>query len=567
MNGNKKMNQVTQSDFFPIGTHRFAEMVTSRYYVDKTLLIKDVIDLNSKVVLFTRPRRFGKTSNMHMLRTFFEKPIKEMDTSYLFKDRNIWQCGERYSSEQGQYPVIWLSFQDYEARDTKQAYMRIRKQISSEYQRHIYLLESNKLSSYDKEIFETTMRSKDINDYDSSIKFLSKLLYKHYEKEVIIIIDEYDKVMLEGYTHKYYDEVVSIFRPLMSGALKDNDYLKQGFLTGILDIGKDSCFSCLNNVATATIFDDRFSQYFGFTKNEVQYLLKQCNASHCIDDVCDWYDGYLFGNTEIFNPWSILKCLQDGVSLQGYWINVGSNNLLKYLFKFMDKNLFNVLMELLEGNEVEVKVTKNATYEDIDKKASSLFSILLASGYLRGIQIPDNKELMIVKIPNKELVSVFKTEILENFNYLPVMPSDNEFAMAILNENFKAIENIITKYAECSLLSFDTKDENSYHMLMLGLIYPLQPLYHIRSNIESGNGRFDIQLTPRNKDFSAIIFEFKRWHKGEPDDMNKQVDVALDQIDQNHYDADFLDRGYTKIIHVGIAFKGKETVVVKTKKA
>lgn len=545
----------------PIGISDFKLATTNYYYVDKTLLIRDFIDSKPLVSLFTRPRRFGKTLNMDMLRVFFEK--NEADTSVYFQDKLIWQCGEEYTAYQGKYPVIFLTFKDVKCSDWSETLSKISKLISLEFLRHIELESSPRLNSYEKEQFSEIANGKANEiDYQMSLQILSTLLHKHYEKEAIIIIDEYDTPIQQGHTCGFYSEIVNFMRNFFSGGLKDNSHLAYGFLTGILRVAKESIFSGLNNLKINSLLDDSYSEYFGFTKDEVREILQYYDAEEKFDEVCSWYDGYMFGNTEIFNPWSVINYIADKCFPKAFWQSTGSNEIIGEIIAAATPEITENLHKLLSGENITTYVDSSVIYPEIQNNPHSIYSFLLIAGYLRVSAVypqHDGNYMCDVAIPNKEISFVYEKEILNRYNH-----SSTSIAVrqAIFSGNAAQLQKLLDDFMLKSIAAIDGANEAFYHGMMLGLCAVLSDQYQIRSNRESGLGRFDIMLLPRIKSLPGFIYEFK-FTNDKSKDLNALANEALQQICDKKYDAELIDIGVTDIQKIGIAFCGKNAVVKK----
>lgn len=543
----------------PIGISDFKLATSDYYYVDKTLLIRDFLDRKPLVSLFTRPRRFGKTLNMDMLRVFFEKSNE--DTSKYFQDKLIWQCGEEYTSYQGQYPVIFLSFKDVKYPTWEQTFTKIRKLISLEFQRHIELETSVKLNSYEKEQFtQIASGSATPVDFESALGTLSLLLSKHHDCKTIIIIDEYDTPIQQGHASAFYAETINFMRNFFSGGLKDNEHLAYGFLTGILRVAKESIFSGLNNLKIDSLLDDTYSQYFGFTKNEITDILSYYNVSDKYEEVCDWYDGYLFGKTEIFNPWSVINYIADNCEAKAFWQSTSSNDSLGEVIASATPEITENLHKLLRGQNITTYVDTNVIYPEIQDNPYSVYSFLLITGYLRVTKIypqHDGNFLCDISIPNKEIAVVYSKEVLNRTNQNGIAASIQQ---AIFSEDTQQLQFLLNQFMINSISSIDGANEGFYHGMMLGLCAVLSNRYYIRSNRESGLGRFDIMLVPRVKSIPGFIYEFK-FTRDENADLESLADDALQQIEDKKYDTELLSANITKIRKIGIAFRGKQAVV------
>lgn len=542
----------------PIGISDFKKATSDYYYVDKTLLIRDFIDSKPQVSLFTRPRRFGKTLTMDMLRVFFEKT--DEDTSKYFKDKAIWDCGDYYTAYQGQYPVVFLTFKDVKCATWEDTYDKISKLIALEFLRHGELETSSKLNAYEKEQYINLSRGKANEvDYQMSLQVLSLLLYKHYGKECVVIIDEYDTPIQQGHTCGFYEQIIDFMRSFFSGGLKDNTYLAYGFLTGILRVAKESIFSGLNNLKINSILDEAYSQFFGFTKGEVKKMLEYYGVEDKYQEVCDWYDGYLFGNTEIFNPWSVINYISDKCFPKAFWQSTGSNDIIGEIISSATPEVTENLQRLLMGKRVTTYIDTNVIYPEVVANPHSVYSFLLIAGYLKVDKIypqNDGNYMCDVAIPNKEIAFVYEKEVLAKTGKASVAVAIQQ---AIFKNDIKRLQKLLEQFMVESISYHDGASEGFYHGMMLGLCAVVSNRYHVRSNGESGDGRFDIQLYPENNNIPGFIFEFKK-AKAESE-MDAMADLALKQIEDNRYDTQMKADGITKIVKVGIAFFGKQAKV------
>lgn len=543
----------------PIGVSDFKAATTSYYYADKTLMIRDFLDTKPMVSLFTRPRRFGKTLNMDMLRVFFEKTAE--DTSIYFKDKLIWQCGELYTRHQGQYPVIFLTFKDVNCLNWEETFQKIQKLISLEFIRHNELETSSVLSAYEKEQYCRLAGGK-ANEVDCQmgLQLLSLLLHKHYGKECIIIIDEYDTPIQHGHNCSFYPEIVNFMRNFFSGGLKDNPHLAFGFLTGILRVAKESIFSGMNNLKINSILDESYSEYFGFTEEEVRDMLRYYGKEENFREVCEWYDGYLFGNTEIFNPWSVINYIADKFFPKAFWQSTGSNEIIGEIIAAATPEITEGLYKLLCGEKLTTYIDTGVIYPEVQNNPYSIYSFLLVAGYLKivaGYPQIDGNFMCDVAIPNKEIAFVYEKEILNRTNRNDASIS---ISQAIFSGDTSKLQSLLEDFMLKSISSMDGANEGFYHGMMLGLCAVLGNWYKVRSNRESGLSRFDIQLTPLIKGIPGFIFEFKHT-KDERANLNSLADSVLKQIDEKKYDTELCNEGISPIIKIGIAFRGKNAVV------
>lgn len=553
------MNHFAKNKSLPIGVSDFKLATTGYYYVDKTLMIRDFLDKKPMVSLFTRPRRFGKTLNMDMLRVFFEKTND--DTSVYFKDKQIWQCGDYYTKHQGQYPVIFLTFKDVKSMTWEETFQKIRRLISLEFIRHNELETSSVLTAYEKEQYHLLAGdSGDEVDCQMGLQLLSLLLHKHYGRECIIIIDEYDTPIQQGHTCNFYPEIVNFMRNFFSGGLKDNPHLAFGFLTGILRVAKESIFSGMNNLKTYSILDDGYSSYFGFTEKEVKDMLRYYGKDDKYNELSEWYDGYRFGNTEIFNPWSVINYISDNCFPKAFWQSTGSNEIIGEIIQAATPEITKDLYKLLCGEKIAAYIDTGVIYPEVQNNPYSIYSFLLVAGYLKVANIypqSDGNFMCDVAIPNKEITFVYEKEVLNRTNQNSLAIS---ISQAIFSKDTQKLQALLEDFMVKSISSIDGANEGFYHGMMLGLCAILGNRYKIRSNRESGLGRFDIQLMPLTKGMPGFIFEFKHT-KDEHTDLSALADSALQQIEAKKYDTELRDNGVNSIISIGIAFRGKSTVV------
>ena len=548
----------------PVGISGYVEAVTKYYYVDKTLLIRDFIDALPKVSLFTRPRRFGKTLNMDMLRVFFERSAA--DTSVYFKDKAIWACGEYYRGFQGKYPVIYLSFKDVKYASWENALKDIAANIRGEYARHEELAESSACNAVEKQLYAAVIAgTADEVTLSRSLAVLAAMLHKHYGTETVIIIDEYDTPVQQGYANGYYDQVIGFIRNLFSGAFKDNPDLAYGFMTGILRVAKESIFSGMNNLKVNTILDDRYSGYFGFSRDEVEQMLAYYGQNNKLTEVCDWYDGYQFGRTEIFNPWSVINYVDEKCVPKAFWLSTGSNDIIGEIIASATPEIIENLRRLMQGETLSTYVDSSVIYPEVKKNASGIYSFLLVAGYLRCTKIlpqDDGNFMCQVSIPNKEISFVYAKEIISRLH-----PATGEstaaIQQAIYERDAAALKKSIEEYLLETISVYDTGSEAFYQGMMIGLCAILNNRYTIRSNRESGLGRFDIQLQPMEQKLPGFLFELKA-SRNQKENLELLAQAALDQIQGKQYETEMRSAGVNAVIRMGIAFRGKEVAVKDT---
>lgn len=560
-----KKGMTTDRKPLPIGISDYVRAQSDYYYVDKTMLIKEFLDQKPLVSLFTRPRRFGKTLNMDMLRVYFE--MTDEDTSKYFEDKNIWKCGKDYRLHQGKYPVIFLTFKDVKFDSWQATVEKIKSLLQEEYGRHQELLSSLKISDYEKEYFNKVLSATENEvELSFSLEKLSKMLASHYDKAPIIIIDEYDTPIQEGYSKDFYDEIIGFMRNFFSGAFKDNKNLSYGFLTGILRIAQESIFSGLNNLTVNSVMDEAYDRYFGFTNEEVSEMLDYYGATEKESELQEWYDGYLFGNEEIYNPWSVINYISKGCVPQAYWVNTGKNEILEDVLKVADEDITEKLYSLIRGGKVLARIDQNVVYRSLTEDPTNIYSLLLVAGYLKTtikeLQA-DGSYLCQVSIPNKEIASVYKSEILAHLMKIGAVSrtTADKIAESLFLNDYVKLEKAISEYMDKTISFYDTASESFYHGMILGLISMMDNQYKIKSNRESGKGRFDIGLIPRDDKYPGMIMELK-WKKNlDDDELTLLADEALCQIHSMEYDSEMKSEGVKKILKFGIAFSGKSVCV------
>ena len=548
----------------PVGVSDYRLASEEYYYVDKTLMLKTFLDERPMVSLFTRPRRFGKTLNMDMLRTYFEKT--DEDTSVYFKDKKIWECGERYRSYQGKYPVIFLSFKDVKQDNWKDTYEQIIQLIIEEYQRHSEILDNNICNEYEKAAYQKIVRGTATNtEYMVSLKKISEILSKRYGENVIIIIDEYDTPIQLGYLHGFYDQVVSFMRNFFSGGFKDNRHLAFGFLTGILRVVRESIFSGLNNLVVNSVLDKKYSEYFGFTRAEVAEMASYYNVEDKLTEICDWYDGYRFGNTEIFNPWSVINYFSNDCEARSYWVSTSSNDIIGEVLKESDDEIWENLANFLQGEKLLTYIDTSVVYPQIKQNPSSVYSFLLMSGYLKIAgknQSLGAGYMCEVGIPNREIMFVYQKEILDQLSYMIPQSASIGILEAVYTGNTEILGKRLNKLLKTTVSYYDTAQESFYHGLMLGLLAMTDDRYRLLSNDESGDGCYDICLIPRQKNLPGIIIELKAEKKRDTEELKILAEKAIEQIEEKHYDMQLKEEKVEHIIKYGVAFSGKNAEVV-----
>jgi hypothetical protein len=560
-----------------IGNSDFKSIIENdNYYVDKSLLIREIIKAQKQVILLPRPRRFGKTLNLSMLRYFFDNSRPE--NQGLFKDLNIWQTENEIKEKQGKYPVIYLSFKDTKHRTWNDTLALIKIELARLFRVHSYLLKGDRLTEIEKtEYTKIADRSADLTDFEICIKQLSEYLFKFHGQKVVVLIDEYDTPIQAGYK-RFYDDAISFMRNLMSGAFKDNDFLYKGVITGILRVSRESIFTGLNNVSVYSIFNDEFSDKFGFTEPETKQILNDFNVPTDYAQIKKWYDGYKFGNTsDIYNPWSILNY---AVGYKGgfkpFWVNTSSDELLKERLKERDASFTREqLLKLINDEPIEKTIDENFVFPDLDTDKELLWTLLTFSGYLT-IESRSDVDKYRLKIPNYEIKYVFQNIILK------WLSMDVKIRRTLLEDTTNhLINNEIVKFERGfkeiigdTFSYFDTKGEpeNVYQSYVLGLLAIIGDDYIIKSNRESGEGRYDIMLIPHNKSRYGIVIEIKQIVRGKNeneqdfrDRIDKKIAEAKSQIDNNHYYKELVASKIKAIIKLPIIFAGKVPYIVPQK--
>jgi len=553
----------------PIGVDDFKEIVESDlYFIDKSLFIKEVIDDSSKVVLIARPRRFGKTLNMSLLRYYFEKT--EVDTSYLFKEYKIWKQGDVYTNEQGKYPVITLTFKNVKMSDWNINLALIKSAISSEFIRHSYILKSNTIEGKNKETFEKIYNGKaKTEDYINSLELLSKALYNFHKQKPYILLDEYDTFLNEAYIHGHWVEAIEFMKAFMNSGFKNNLYLQKGIMTGIFRVAKESIFSDMNNLNVSTILSDSYSEYFGFTNEEVEEVFKYYKTEESIDKVAEWYNGYLFGKKNqkvIYNPWSIIMYINKG-HLESYWINTSGNAIIRKLATEGDSNIQLSIKDIIEGGTIDnVKIDENIIYSQIEKSDKSIWSFMLMSGYLKPVKL-DLKEdgvYCTLKVPNKEVYYFFRNIMQDWFDETIKGGSVEQMLRSLLAGDIDTFYEIFA-HTVMSVFSYndlmEDRSESFYHAFVLGMLVYIDKEYDIKSNRESGFGRYDVIIIPKDKSKKGIIIEFKKASRLKNETIDQALEMALKQIEEKKYDCELKALGINDIVKVGIAFKGKDVKI------
>ena len=550
----------------PIGVSNFKDIIEKNYYYfDKTKFIENILEDGSQVKLFTRPRRFGKTLNMSMLKYFFDVKNKD-ENRKLFEGLNI--SKSEYFDMQGNFPVISVSFKKYQEKDWKNGFDMIKDIISGLYDEFEFVKE--KLSARKKKKFDSIlMEEANLANWKNSLADLSNYLYDFYGKKVIVLIDEYDQPIINSYIEGYYDETIDFFKSFYGAVLKDNEYLEMGVMTGILRVAKENIFSGLNNVKVHSILNERFTEYFGVLENEVETALKDFGLEYDLSDVQKWYNGYLFGETKVYNPWSIINFL-DEKKLGAYWVNTSENSLIKLYLQKMKKEIFDDFSKLLNEESISKIINDNVTFGNLEANFEKNFwNLFFHSGYLTLAKKYDvMKKIVSVKIPNKEILEMFSDMFIEVYfkNTGIFLDMTDALTNGDISNFKKYLKEILLENAGIFDVS-GTYKEQFYHGLMLGLILTLKNEYEITSNNFAGKGRYDLLLKPKNilEGKEGIIIELKIINGTENlsndkihEKLEKECEVALNQIDEKGYSSVLKNAGIEKVLKIGIAFLGKE---------
>ena len=530
----------------PVGTSDWATFSRDSYCVDKTLILKDLIDSKSRVVLFTRPRRFGKTTALEMIRAFYE------DESSLFQDKKIWAAGEVYRKEQGTHPVIFLSFKDVKWKTFGESIKFLNALLAPCVGKFAKAVEALELETERDRLLRVVREQGDETDLSLSLGLLSKAVHAFTKRLPVILIDEYDQPITSASTHGYYDEMCTFMRVFLSGALKDNKHCHIGIMTGVLRVAKEGILSGLNNPKVWTVFESEYSQYFGFTEEEVAEMARYYGAEDKLPEIKAWYDGYDFGGTEIYNPWSVLRYFDCHCRPDAYWLDTSSNDLIAAIVRDLPHDMVRTLEALLRDETPRVQMAKElGPYKDVMANKSSLYALLVSAGYLK-IASPIEEGMCKVALPNHELSLVFVNDIKAKINSALAVGT-GDIVGALLDRDADALREAIAAFLLESVSYFDAAAEGFFHGLTLGFLAILRKRFRVLSNVESGEGRFDIALKPLVEPFPAFIIEVKAADSA-TDDLKALARDARSQIDGKKYDATFRAEGITDIEKIGLAY-------------
>ena len=532
-----------------IGIDDFRKIIKEDcYYVDKTKFIADVLQDASNVKLFTRPRRFGKTLNMSMLKYFFDVRESE-ENRKLFNGLDIEKS--KYIDEQGKYPTILISLKSIKYETWEESLEQLKSLISNLYNEFEYIRES--LNESEIELFNDIWFKKENGEYANSLKNLTSFLYKYYKKEVILLIDEYDIPLITAHKYGYYDEIINFYKIFLGEALKTNQYLKMGVLTGIIRVIRTGIFSDLNNLKVYSILEKKYSEFFGFTEEEVKEALQFFDIEEELVNVKYWYDGYKFGDSELYNPWSIINFL-DGRELKSYWVGTSENFLIKNILENSTSRTNEILEKLFNEEEVEEAITGTSDLS-ILMDSKEVWELLLFSGYLT-VKEKIDEDIYSLKLPNMEVKKLFKKEFINVHFCIGLFRKTMEALKSLKFNDFeKYFQEIMLK----STSNWDTSKEAFYHGLSLGMLSYLDNDYYVTSNFEAGFGRYDVVLEPKNKNNRAFILEFKV--TDDENKLEKLSEEAIKQIEEKRYDINLKSRGIKEVTFVGVAFYGKKLKV------
>ena len=551
----------------PVGTSEWETFSQDSLCVDKTRMIKELVDLKTRVALFTRPRRFGKTTALKMIRAFFEKRVdrrgKKVDTSYLFKDKKIWSEGAAYRKLQGKFPVIYLSFKDHKATNWEDAFEFMMRDVGAEISRHRASVENGWDDGAKKEQMRRIVnRTASFVDLTAALGYLAEAIHAHWKVKPVILIDEYDQPISSASTFGYYDQMCSFMRVFLSGALKDNAHVEMGLMTGVLRVAKEGILSGLNNLDVYTVFDAAFSEYFGFTEDEVADMAAYYGVPEKMTEIKAWYDGYDFGGTEIYNPWSVLNYFKKDCRAAPYWLDTSSNDLITEIVSAYPHDTAKTLEGLLKGENTLVSMAAElGPYKFIRERPDTLYALLLSAGYVKAVS-PVQLGMCEIAIPNRELASVFVTDIISKIRQQFPNGRSDDILRAFIRNDVEMFRRELERFLLESTSYFDAAAEGFYHGLVLGLLAILRPAYRVKSNGESGEGRYDLLLRPIRAGYPGYVIEIKAARRKNANLRNLAA-VALRQIKKHAYRAELEAEGCGEIVSLGLAFRGKRAVLNK----
>jgi len=549
----------------PIGIENFEKMIKEGYYyIDKTLLIKELLDKKAEVNLFTRPRRFGKSLNISMLQYFFDNTLKEK--AFLFDGLKIMNSGEMYWAEMNRYPVIKLTLKAADQLNYESSFKKLKEEITREFDRHRYLLKSENIDEEKKELYQNILsRTAEDDVYSSSLRFLSECLEQYHNEKAIVLIDEYDVPLEKAYFHGYYKEMINFLRSFFNIGLKTNDSLYFSAMTGCLRIGKESIFTGFNNPKIISITSSEYGEYFGFTEEEVLTSLSYYQLENKTEEARDWYNGYMFGDVNIYNPWSIISYLNDLYHKntrypRPYWSNTSSNSIVRELIEIADDTAKEEIEALIWGKSITKPIHEDIVYSEILQNEDNLWNFLFFTGYLKkaGEKAEEETIYFELKIPNREVAYIYKRKIREWFEEKTKITDTGIILKAITEKDTETLSGELNKRLVDIISFYDTK-EAFYHGFLLGILSNIQG-YLIKSNRESGSGRSDIYMKDKGIRKRGMVFEIKI--VGDKDDPEEKCREALEQIETKKYAYDLEAEGYRNVLQYGIAFRGKECMVM-----
>lgn len=546
-----------------MGTEYFKEAVQKSYYVDKTEFIREILNAPDKVLLFTRPRRFGKTLNMDMLRVFLEKT--DEDNSVYFKHLHVWN-DKVIMDEMGMYPVIFITFKGATDNTWNSTINAIADVIANEYKRHPELTDSPKLLDIDRMYYRKALHKELTEDeLRYSLRNLSQMLYAHYGKQCFIIVDEYDSPIQSAHTYGFYDDAIRFMRLLFTEALKTNEALNKGILTGILRGAKESLFSGLDNIKVYSVLDRKFSKYFGFTEEELKKIAYDYKGSNKLDEIGAWYDGYDFGGTRIYNPWSVASYFNGDMRPALYWVNTGENSLLREILENADPDIEENILRLMKGESVSTFIDNSFVYSTLNSSFDQICSLLVSTGYLKAtnptVVTNDVRLLCEVAIPNLEVSAVWKSEVMAFLYNGSISRSADLIKTALSTGNVESIKRSLSEFLLSAVSFHEAVHENFYHGLLLGIVSVFDQ-YKVKSNRESGLGRFDIMLEPNRGNLPGIIIEVKYLKNADSQELMRSAESAVEQIIDMQYAEELREKGVKEILGYGVSFCSKHVEVV-----
>lgn len=550
----------------PIGISDFKELIEKNYYyVDKSLFIEEILEDGAKVILLPRPRRFGKTLNISMLRYFLEKI--EKNNSHLFKNLAI-SKNKEIMKQQGTNPIIFITFKDVKVSTWKKCLEKLTEVIAAEYRRHRYVLESEVLDKTEKNTFISIITKKaSETDLESSLKNLSEYLYRYHKKKPFILIDEYDTPIQSGYLNDYKKDVIEFMRNLLCGGLKDNEFLEKGILTGILRVSKENIFSGLNNLAVHGLINNSYADKFGLMQDEVTSLAKKISGKNSnIDEIKSWYNGYKIGNkTTVYNPWSIVNFLYNNCEFGSYWVNTSDNALINTLISKGSNKLKKSFELLIAGKSIDQPIDDNIIFDQLPDDIETVWSLLLFSGYLTYTkkELIKRKTVCTLKIPNEEIITFFEKAILLWFKAGIGSDKFDRMLSCLISGDVETFTELFQGILISNMSYFDVKKqdpERVYHAFVLGMLISLLDSYEVKSNKESGIGRYDVMIIPKDLSKLGIVIEFKVAKAGEKS-LKKSAKDALKQIETKHYIQELNDREIKNKLLIGMSFRKKRMAV------